>query len=88
MLENLYGLPTAEELPPETPEIPKLAIDVAEATDTYGRFTAEPLERGWGTTLGNSLRRTLLSSLPGIAVTWVRIDGALHEYSTIPHVRE
>lgn len=88
MLENLYGLPTAEELPPETSEIPKLSIRVAETTDTYGRFVAEPLERGWGITLGNALRRTLLSSLEGTAVTWVRIESALHEYSTIPHVKE
>ncbi len=88
MLENLYGLPQTEELPPEPTEIPKLSISVAEATDSYGRFVAEPLERGLATTLGNALRRTLLSSLPGTAVTWVRIDNALHEYSTLPHVKE
>ncbi len=88
MLENLYGLPQTEELPPEPAEIPKLSITVAEATDSYGRFIAEPLERGLATTLGNALRRTLLSSLPGTAVTWVRIDNALHEYSTLPHVKE
>ena len=88
MLENLYGLPQTEELPPEPAEIPKLSISVAEATDSYGRFVAEPLERGLATTLGNALRRTLLSSLPGTAVTWVRIDNALHEYSTLPHVKE
>ncbi|MBT3943311.1 MAG: DNA-directed RNA polymerase subunit alpha, partial [Chloroflexi bacterium] len=56
--------------------------------DTYGKFAAEPLERGWATTLGNALRRVLLSSLPGTAVSWVKIDGVLHEYSTIPHVKE
>ena len=88
MLENLYGLPQTEELPPEPAEIPNLSISVAEATDSYGRFVAEPLERGLATTLGNALRRTLLSSLPGTAVTWVRIDNALHEYSTLPHVKE
>lgn len=88
MLENLYGLPQTEELPPEPTEIPKLSISVAEATDSYGRFIAEPLERGLATTLGNALRRTLLSSLPGTAVTWVRIENALHEYSTLPHVKE
>ncbi len=88
MLENLYGLSPTEELPLEAPEIPKLSVSVAEADETFGRFVAEPLERGWGTTLGNSMRRTLLSSLPGTAVTWVRIDGTLHEYSTMPHVRE
>ena len=54
----------------------------------YGKFTVEPLERGYGTTLGNSLRRILLSSLPGAAVTSVKIDGILHEFSTIPGVKE
>lgn len=55
---------------------------------TYGKFVAEPLERGYGTTLGNSLRRVLLSSLPGYAITSVKIDGILHEFSTIPGVKE
>ncbi len=87
-LENLYGAPTMEELPPEAPVIPKLSISVAESTESYGRFVAEPLERGLGTTLGNALRRSLLSSLGGTAITWVRIDNALHEYSTLPHVKE
>ena len=54
----------------------------------YGKFVAEPLERGFGITLGNSLRRVLLSSLPGVAVTSVKIDGVVHEFSTIPGVRE
>jgi len=54
----------------------------------YGRFVVEPLERGYGTTLGNSLRRVLLSSLPGAAVTSVKIDGVLHQFSTVPGVRE
>ena len=53
-----------------------------------GKFIVEPLERGYGTTLGNSLRRILLSSLPGVAVTSVKIDGVLHEFSTIPGVKE
>ena len=88
MLDNLYGLPTTEELQPVVPEIPQLAISIIEMGDTYGKFSAEPLERGWATTLGNALRRVLLSSLPGTAVSWVKIDGVLHEYSTIPHVKE
>ncbi|SJZ91496.1 DNA-directed RNA polymerase subunit alpha [Pilibacter termitis] len=54
----------------------------------YGKFVVEPLERGYGTTLGNSLRRILLSSLPGSAITSVEIEGALHEFSTVPGVRE
>lgn len=55
---------------------------------TYGKFIVEPLENGYGITLGNSLRRVLLSSLPGVAVTSVKIDGVLHEFSTIPNVKE
>ncbi|MFQ5826445.1 MAG: DNA-directed RNA polymerase subunit alpha [Dehalococcoidia bacterium] len=63
-------------------------IECAETTDAYGRFVVEPLPRGFGTTLGNGLRRMLLSSLPGAAVTWVRIEGTQHEFSSIPHVKE
>ena len=55
---------------------------------TSGKFVVEPLERGYGTTLGNSLRRVLLSSLPGVAVVSIKIDGVLHEISTIPGVKE
>ena len=63
------------------------AIDLA-ADGTYGKFTVEPLERGYGTTLGNSLRRVLLSSLPGVAVTSIKVDGILHEFSTVEGVKE
>jgi len=68
----------------------KPRIDVAEssADGTYGRFVVEPLERGYGTTLGNSLRRILLSSLPGAAVSNIKVDGVLHEFSVIPGVKE
>ena len=59
-------------------------FDEKESTATYGRFLAEPLERGYGTTIGNALRRILLSSLPGFAITAVRIKSVLHEFSTIP----
>ncbi|MCL6638784.1 MAG: DNA-directed RNA polymerase subunit alpha [Firmicutes bacterium] len=69
-------------------EIEKPKVIPEEVTDTYGRFVVEPLERGYGITLGNSLRRILLSSLPGAAVTSVKIDGVLHEFSTIPGVVE
>ncbi|MBO4342018.1 MAG: DNA-directed RNA polymerase subunit alpha [Clostridia bacterium] len=70
--------------------IEKPRIDTAEVTPDgkYGLFVVEPLERGYGSTLGNSLRRVLLSSLPGYAVTSVKIDGVLHEFSTIPGVKE
>ncbi|MFO7773442.1 MAG: DNA-directed RNA polymerase subunit alpha [Dehalococcoidia bacterium] len=63
-------------------------VTCVEGTSNYGRFVAEPLEQGFGTTLGNTLRRVLLSSLPGAAVTWVRIEGIQHEFSAIPHIRE
>lgn len=63
------------------------ALDLA-PDGTYGKFVVEPLERGYGTTLGNSLRRVLLSSLPGVAVTSIKIDGVLHEFSTIEGVQE
>lgn len=66
------------------------SIDVAEISEDnkYGRFVVEPLERGYGLTLGNSLRRIMLSSLPGAAVSQVKIDGVQHEFSTIPGVKE
>jgi len=63
-------------------------FDEKELSPTYGRFFAEPLERGYGITIGNALRRVLLSSLPGFAITAVRIKGVLHEFSTIPGVKE
>lgn len=66
--------------------IPK--IECVESRDNFGRFLATPLEKGFGVTLGNSLRRVLLSYLPGAAVTRIRIDGVQHEFSTIPHVKE
>lgn len=71
-------------------EIEKPKIEIVESSEDakYGKFVVEPLERGYGTTLGNSLRRILLSSLPGAAVTSVQIDGVLHEFSTIPGVVE
>ena len=69
-------------------KVPK--IEIAEMSDdkTYGRFVVEPLERGYGTTLGNSLRRIMLSSLPGAAVSQIKIQGVLHEFSPIPGVKE
>lgn len=68
----------------------KPKINIVEITDDsrYGRFVIEPLERGYGTTLGNSLRRIMLSSLPGAAVSSIKIDGVLHEFSTISGVKE
>lgn len=69
-------------------EKPTIECIYSEEDSNYGKFVVEPLERGYGTTLGNSLRRILLSSLPGAAVTSVKIDGILHEFSTIPGVKE
>lgn len=72
----------------EMMEKPKIECLERDAENYYGKFVIEPLERGYGITLGNSLRRVLLSSLPGAAVTAVKIDGVLHEFSTIPGVVE
>ena len=73
-------------------EIDKPKIEIVDVSTvgsrSTGRFVVEPLERGFGTTLGNGMRRVLLSSLPGYAITSVKIDGVLHEFSTIPHVKE
>lgn len=69
-------------------EKPKIECVQTSEDSTYGKFIVEPLERGYGITLGNSLRRILLSSLPGVAVTSIKIDGVLHEFSTIPGVVE
>lgn len=71
-------------------EFEKPRIEIAEISEDkkYGRFVVEPLERGYGTTLGNSLRRIMLSSLPGSAVSQIKIDGVVHEFSSIPGVKE
>ena len=69
-------------------EKPKIEIAEISEDNKYGRFVVEPLERGYGTTLGNSLRRIMLSSLPGTAVSLIKIKGVLHEFSSIPGVKE
>ena len=69
-------------------EKPNIEIVEISEDKKYGKFVVEPLERGYGTTLGNSLRRIMLSSLPGAAVSQVKIDGVLHEFSSIPGVKE
>ncbi|HIX34828.1 MAG TPA: DNA-directed RNA polymerase subunit alpha [Candidatus Limosilactobacillus merdigallinarum] len=69
-------------------EFEKPNINKVEETDNYGKFVVEPLERGYGTTLGNSLRRVMLASLPGAAITSINIDGVLHEFSTVDGVTE
>lgn len=70
-------------------ELPsQVRLEKESATQNYGKFVVEPFEKGFGTTIGNGLRRVLLSSIEGTAVTWVRIDGVVHEFSTIPGVLE
>ena len=66
----------------------RVEVDTETLTATYGRFTAQPFERGFGTTIGNALRRCLLSSIEGAAITAVNIEGVLHEFSSIPGVVE
>lgn len=71
-------------------EIEKPVIECVELSEdnSFGKFVVEPLERGYGITLGNSLRRILLASLPGTAVKWIKIENILHEFSTVPGVKE
>ncbi len=71
---------------PSVIRAPEITTD--RSRESYGRFIIEPLSRGFGVTLGNAIRRVLLNSLPGVAITAVRIDGTQHEYSTLPHIRE
>src|SRR4030088_3241216 len=66
----------------------RLAAELESLTDKIGKFSAQPFERGWGTTVGNALRRVLLSSIEGAALTAVKIEGVLHEFSSIPGVVE
>ncbi|MCD6083741.1 DNA-directed RNA polymerase subunit alpha, partial [Candidatus Aerophobetes bacterium] len=66
----------------------RISLEEQTFSDTYGKFIIEPLESGYGITLGNALRRVLLSSIPGVAITSVKIDGVMHEFSTIPGVKE
>jgi len=77
-----------EEILDPVQETPLLAFNVLEEASNYGKFSMEPLERGFGITLGNPLRRVLLGGIPGLAITWVNFEGVLHEYGSIPHVKE
>ncbi len=83
---DINSLVEESPIAPEKPITP--GINIIETTDTYGKFHIEPLERGYGVTLGNPMRRTLLSSISGAAVTWVKMEEVLHEYSVIPNVKE
>jgi len=88
MVLDFQSLTTRDVVEVEEEPIPSPQISVIETDDQYGKFAVEPLEPGYGMTLGNPLRRILYSSLPGTAITWVKIEGVLHEYATIPHVKE
>ena len=83
---DINSLVEESPIAPEKPITP--GINIIETTETYGKFHIEPLERGYGATLGNPMRRTLLSSISGAAVTWVKMEEVLHEYSVIPNVKE
>ena len=87
VLEFQTLIPSEPPIEEEEP-IPSPQITVLESDDSYGKFSVEPLERGYGITLGNPLRRILYGSLEGTAITWVKIDEILHEHTTIPHVKE
>ncbi len=89
MAIDFHTLDRTEVLPPQEEEpVPKPQIKVIEDDGQYGKFAVEPLDQGHGMTLGNPLRRVLYSSLLGTAISWVKIEGVLHEYATIDHVRE
>lgn len=86
LLERLFD--TRFDESPPTPAVPRPAMSVVETSDDFGKFAIEPLPRGRGMTLGNSLRRTLLNSVPGAAVTWAKIEGVPHEYASLAGMRE
>ena len=88
MVLEFQGVTTREVPEVEEEVIPPPQISIIEANDRYGMFAIEPLDPGFGITIGNPLRRMLYSSLQGTAVTWAKIEGVLHEYDTIPHVKE
>jgi len=83
-----FGYDESRDAALEPAPIPAASVRVLEATDTHGVFAFEPLQRGYGLTVGNPLRRVLLSSIEGIAINWVRIEGIDHEYSTLPNIKE
>ncbi|MBM31662.1 MAG: DNA-directed RNA polymerase subunit alpha [Chloroflexi bacterium] len=87
-IEKLYGLNTVEDATEEEKEELKISFKIIEENEKYGKFVLEPLSKGWGDTLGNPLRRTLLNSLPGAAITWARIGGVEHEYSSLDGIKE
>ena len=87
-IEKLYGLDTVEEITEDDKEELGISFKIIEENEKYGKFVVEPLDKGWGDTLGNPLRRALLSSLPGAAITWARIAGVDHEYASLEGIQE
>jgi DNA-directed RNA polymerase subunit alpha len=83
-----FGYDESRDAALEPTPIPAASVRVLEASETHGVFAVEPLQRGYGLTIGNPLRRVLLSSIEGSAVNWVRVEGIDHEYSTLPNVKE
>ena len=83
-----FGYDESRDAVTEPTQVPAASVRVLEAGDTHGVFAVEPLQRGYGLTVGNPLRRVLLSSIEGSAINWVRIEGVDHEYSTLPNIKE
>ena len=81
-----FGFKEAQEIEEEV--VPSASINMIEQNDLYGKFAVEPLPQGYGITLGNPMRRVLLAAIPGVAITWVKIEGIQHEYQSIPYIRE
>ncbi|MBI63791.1 MAG: DNA-directed RNA polymerase subunit alpha [Chloroflexi bacterium] len=86
--ENLYGISPNFDTDGTKKKVPEMTLRIEETTDNYGLFIIEPIESGLANSLANPLRRTLLGSLSGTAINWVKISGIDHEYSTVPHMKE
>ena len=88
MIQRMLGFGFKEAQETEEVVVPSASIKMIEQNDLYGKFAVEPLPQGYGITLGNPIRRVLLAAIPGVAITWVKIEGVLHEYSNIENIRE
>ena len=86
--ENLYGISPNFDTDGTKKKVPEMTLRIEESDESYGLFIIEPIESGLANSLANPLRRTLLGSLTGTAINWVKISGIDHEYSTVPHMKE